>query len=81
MPGHDDRQHHHTEAVAVLAVFHLGEVGKLNSLALELTPRRLARASELRIARASALLWRSSWLALVGRGLAITVRRSPSKTD
>ena len=55
MPGHKDRQHHHTEAVAVLAVFHLGEVGKLNNLALELTPRRLARASELRIARASAL--------------------------
>jgi hypothetical protein len=61
-------------------VFHLEEVGKLNNLALELTPRRLARASELRIARASALLWRSSWLALVGRGLPMTVRRSQSKT-
>ncbi len=56
MPGHEYRQHHHTEAVAVLAVFHLGEVGKLNNWALELTPRRLARVSELRIARASALI-------------------------
>ena len=56
VPGDKNRQHHHTEAVAVLAVFHLGEVGKLNNLARELTPRRLARASELRIARASALL-------------------------